>query len=350
MMSCSGRAPGQQDREGETTPMPHHLGTTRRSLAALATLIAGAGAGAAQAQPGPGRPGRIIVPFAPGAATDLLSRLMAQQLGEAFGAPIVAENRTGANGGIAAAYVAHGSKDGTTLLTGTFSTHASNPHIYPRTPYDPVADFAPVTLIATSPLLLVAPPALGIADIAGLRAAALARPGMITAGSGGLGSSQHLAAALFERAAGVRLDIVHYSRGFATLLPDLVENRVNLTFGDPLSLLPMVREGRLRPIAISAETRSALLPDVPTMAESGLPGATALTWYGLFVAAGTDPAVVNSLSGAAAAAIRKPEVAARIRELGGDPVGNTSAEFGAFQRAEFARWGEVIRAAGIRAE
>jgi len=183
-----------------------------------------------------------------------------------------------------------------------------------------------------------------------LRAMALARPGTITAGSGGLGSSQHLAAVLFERAANLRLDIIHYSRGFATLLPDLLENRVNLTFGDPLALLPMVREGRLRPLAITSATRNFLLPEVPTMSESGLPTATALTWYGLFVAAGTDPAVVARLSEAAAAAIQRPDVAARIRELGADPVGNSSAEFGAFQRAEFARWGEVIRAAGIRVE
>jgi len=327
--------------------MQDHRALTRRSLGLIA---AAAWPAAASAQPGPGRPGRVVIPFAPGAATDLLSRLMAQQLGEAFGVPFTAENRTGANGAIAAEHVARGAKDGTTLLTGTFSTHASNPHIHPRTPYDPVADFMPVTLIATSPMLLVAAPASGITDLAGLRAAALARPGVLTAGSGGLGSSQHLAAALFERAAGVRLDIVQYSRGFATLLPDLLENRVNLTFGDPLALLPMVRDGRLRPLGITSEQRSALLPDVPTMAESGLPGATALTWYGLFVAAGTDPAVVDRLSQAAAAAIRKPEIAARIRELGGDPVGNTSAEFGAFQRAEFARWGEVIRSAGIRAE
>lgn len=321
---------------------------TRRSLAALAAAIAAPFP--ALAQPGPGRPGRVVIPFAPGAATDILSRLMAQQLGEAFGVPFVAENRTGANGAIAAEHVARGPKDGTTLLTGTFSTHASNPHIHARTPYDPVADFAPITLIATSPMLLVAHPALDISDLAGLRAAALARPGIITAGSGGLGSSQHLAAVLFERAADVRLDIVHYSRGFATLMPDLLENRVNLTFGDPLALLPMVREGRLRPLGITSESRNFLLPEVPTMAESGLPAASALTWYGLFVAAGTDPAIVIRLSEAAAAAIRKPEVAARIRELGADPVGNTSAEFGAFQRAEFARWGAVIRAAGIRVE
>jgi len=320
---------------------------SRRSLAAGLALLPGLAA--AQAQPWPGRPLRHIIPFAPGAATDMLSRLMAEQIGQAIGQPVVAENRTGANGAIAAELVARGPKDGT-LLTGTFSTHASNPHIHVRTPYDPVADFQPITLVATAPQLLVAPPAAGITDVAGLRAAAAARPGVITAGSGGLGSSQHLSAVMFERAANVRFEIVHYTRGFAQLLPDLLENRVNLTFGDPLALLPMVREGRLRPLAVTSEQRSHLLPEVPTMVELGLPEATALTWYGLFVAAGTDPAIVERLAAAAQAAIAKPEVATRIRELGATPVGNSPAEFGAFQRAEFARWGEVIRSAGIRVE
>jgi tripartite-type tricarboxylate transporter receptor subunit TctC len=322
---------------------------TRRHLAAGLALGATLPA-TARAQSYPTRPVRLIIPFAPGAATDILSRLMAEQLGAALGQPFVAENRTGANGGIAAEMVAKGPKDGGMILTGTFSTHGSNPHIYPRTPYDAVADFAPITLIATVPQLLVVNPDTGIDSVAALRAAAAAAPGRIIAATGGMGSSQHLSAVLFERAAGVRFEIVNYTRGFAQVLPDLLANRVNLTFGDPLALLPMVREGKLRPLAVTAEQRSHLLPDVPTLAELGLPGATSLTWYGLFVAAGTDPAIVAKLGEAAAAAIRRPEVAARIRELGANPVGNTPAEFAAFQRAEFARWGQVIREAGIRAE
>lgn len=321
---------------------------TRRHLAALG--LAAALPGAAAAQTYPTRPVRLIIPFAPGAATDMLSRLMADQLGAALGQPFVAENRTGANGAIAAELVARGPKDGGMLLTGTFSTHASNPHIHPRTPYDPVADFRPITLIAVAPQLLVAHPNAGFSSVAELRAAAAARPGGIIAASGGLGSSQHLSAVLFERAAGVRFEIVHYTRGFAQVLPDLLENRVNLTFGDPLALLPMVREGRLRALAVTGAERSHVVPDVPTVAELGLPAAEALTWYGLFVAAGTDEAIVRRLGEAAGAAIRRPEVAARIRELGATPVGNTPDEFAAFQRAEFRRWGEVIRAAGIRAE
>ena len=321
---------------------------TRRQLAAGMGLLALPGG--ARAQSYPARPVRVIIPFAPGAATDILSRLMAQQFSDALGQPFVGENRTGANGGIAAELVAKGPKDGSMILTGTFSTHGTNPHIYPRTPYDAVADFAPITLIATVPQLLVVNPATGFTSVAELRSAASARPGAITAATGGMGSSQHLSAVLFERAAGVRFDTIHYTRGFATVLPDLLENRVNLTFGDPLALLPMVRDGKLRPLAVTSEQRSHLLPDVPTLAELGLPGATSLTWYGLFVAAGTDPAIVARLGDAAQGAIRKPEVAARIRELGANPVGNSPAEFAAFQRAEFARWGEVIRSAGIRAE
>jgi tripartite-type tricarboxylate transporter receptor subunit TctC len=322
---------------------------TRRHLAAGLALGATLPR-LARAQGYPTRPVRLIIPFAPGAATDILSRLMAEQLGAALGQPFVAENRTGANGGIAAEMVAKGPKDGGMILTGTFSTHGTNPHIYPRTPYDAVADFAPITLIATVPQLLVVNPETGIDSVAALRAAAAASPGRIIAATGGTGSSQHLSAVLFERAAGVRFEIVNYTRGFAQVLPDLLANRVNLTFGDPLALLPMVREGKLRPLAVTAEQRSHLLPDVPTLAELGLPGATSLTWYGLFVAASTDPAIVAKLGEAAGAAIRRPEVAARIRELGANPVGNTPAEFAAFQRAEFARWGQVIREAGIRVE
>lgn len=323
---------------------------TRRGLGGLLAAGALAGSAAAQEAAYPSRPVRVVIPFAPGAATDILSRLMAQQLGEAFGQSFVAENRTGANGAIAAELVARGPKDGSMILTGTFSTHATNPHIYPRFPYDPVADFAPVTLIATVPQVIAVHPALGITSVAELRAAAAARPGGLIAASGGIGSSQHLSAVMFERAAGVRFELVHYARGFAQVVPDLLENRVNLTFGDPLALLPMIREGKLRALAITSEGRSDLLPEVPSVVELGLPGAVALTWYGLFVAAGTDPAIVARLGEASGRAIRKPEVAARIRELGAIPSGLSPAEFGAFQRAEYARWGEVIRAANIRVE
>jgi tripartite-type tricarboxylate transporter receptor subunit TctC len=321
---------------------------TRR--AALAGVAATALPCAATAQPYPSRPVRVIVPFAPGAATDILARLMAQQFSEALGQPFPAENRTGANGAIAAELVAKGPKDGSMILKGTFSTHTSNPHIYPRFPYDPVADFAPVVLVATVPVLVVLHPSLRITSLAGLIEAARGRPGQITVASGGIGSSQHLAPVLFGREANVSLDIIHYTRGFATVIPDLLENRVNGTFGDPLSLLPAVREGRLVPLAVTSPQRSPVLPEVPTMAEAGLPNAGLVPWYGMFVAAGTDPAIVARLGDTAAAAIRRPEVAARIRELGGMPDGRTGAAFGQFQQAEFARWGEVIRAAGIRVE
>lgn len=320
----------------------------RRDLIILSAIAALPGL--AQAQDFPTRPGRVVIPFAPGAATDILARLMATQLSEAFGQPFVAENRTGANGAIAAELVAKAPKDGHTLLMGTFSTHGTNPNIYPKTPYDPVADFAPVTLVATVPMVLAVNPDTGLRDVAGLIAAARARPGAITAATGGQGSSQHLSAVLFGRAAGVQFDIIHYSRGFATVIPDLLANRVNLTFGDPLSLLPMIREGKLRALAVTAEARTDMLPDVPTMAEAGLPEAAMVTWYGLFATGGTPQPIVDRLGAAAGQAIRKPDVAARIRELGAVPSGIPPAEFAAFVRTELDRWGRVVREANIRVE
>lgn len=320
--------------------------TRRGALALCLGVLLPAGA---RAQAYPSRPVRVIIPFAPGAATDILSRLMAQQFAEALGQPFPAENRTGANGSIAAELVARGPKDGSMILMGTFSTHGTNPHIY-RSGYDPVADFAPIVLVATVPQLLVVHPSLAIESVQGLIEAARARPGDLRVATGGIGSSQHLSAVLFQREAKVRFDMIHYTRGFATVIPDLLENRVNATFGDPLSLLPMVREGRLRPLVVTSQTRSEMLPAVPSIVEAGLPGAVSLTWYGMFVAAGTDPAIVAKLGDTAVAAIRRPEVSGRIRELGGNPAGLGPADFGAFQRAEFARWGEVIRAEGIRVE
>lgn len=320
---------------------------TRRSTVLLA--LGAALPPTAQAQAWPSRPVRVIIPFAPGAATDILARLMAQQLSDALGQPFPAENRTGANGGIAAELVARGPKDGGMILQGTFSTHGTNPHIY-RVTYDPVADFTPIVLIATVPQLLVAHPSLGFDSVAGLIAAARAKPGEIRVATGGVGSSQHLSAVLFQREAGVTFDMIHYTRGFATVIPDLLENRVNATFGDPLSLLPMVRDGRLKPLAVTSQARTEMLPSVPSVVEAGLAGAVSLTWYGMFVASGTDPAIVAKLGDAATAAIRKPEVSGRIRELGGNPAGLGPVEFAAFQRAEFARWGAVIRAEGIRVE
>lgn len=320
---------------------------TRRSTVLLA--LGAALPPTAHAQAWPSRPVRVIIPFAPGAATDILARLMAQQLSDALGQPFPAENRTGANGGIAAELVARGPKDGGMILQGTFSTHGTNPHIY-RVTYDPVADFTPIVLIATVPQLLVAHPSLGFDSVAGLIAAARAKPGEIRVATGGVGSSQHLSAVLFQREAGVTFDMIHYTRGFATVIPDLLENRVNATFGDPLSLLPMVRDGRLKPLAVTSQARTEMLPSVPSVVEAGLAGAVSLTWYGMFVASGTDPAIVAKLGDAATAAIRKPEVSGRIRELGGNPAGLGPVEFAAFQRAEFARWGAVIRAEGIRVE
>jgi tripartite-type tricarboxylate transporter receptor subunit TctC len=321
---------------------------TRRSVlgAGAAGLFAGARPAAAQ-EAFPSRPVRVIVPFAPGAATDILARTMANGLASLWPQPVVVENRTGASGNIGAESVARAPKDGHTLLMGTIGTNAVNQALFARMPYDTLADFDPVIHVADVPMLLVVHPSVPARSVGEL--VALAGQRRLTMGTAGIGASQHLAALLFAKLTGASFENVSY-RGFSALVPDLIAGRLDIAFGDPLSILQQVRGGELRALAVTTAERHPLLPELPTVAEQGVAGYAAAAWYGYFAPAGCPPAVLAKLRADAATVHGRPEVQSRIRELGALPRGGSAEAFGAFVRAEAERWGAIIREAGVRAE
>jgi tripartite-type tricarboxylate transporter receptor subunit TctC len=316
-----------------------------RHIAGCLALVAGAAA----AQSYPVKTIRMIVPFAPGGATDVLARTMGQKLAEAWSQQVVIENRTGAGGNIGADAVAKAAPDGYTLLMGAIGTNAVNAFIYPKMPYDTAKDFAPITQVARVPMLVLVHPSLPVQSVKELVALAKARPRQLNYASGGIGASQHLATELFAMMAGVKMTHIAY-KGAAASVNDMLSGQTQLTFGDMVAFLPHARAGRLRPIAVTTAKRAAAVPELPTVAEAGVPGYEATAWYGMFAPAGTPADVVAKLHAEAVRILRAPEVAERIANLGAEPVANTPAEFAAFIRAEMARWSKVVREAGIKAE
>jgi tripartite-type tricarboxylate transporter receptor subunit TctC len=317
---------------------------SRRALLA-APLLALPGLASAQAA-FPERPVRIIVPFAPGAATDLLARTMGEGLASLWPQPVVVENRTGASGNVGAAAVAQAPKDGHTLLMGTIGTNAVNAALFAQMPFDTLRDFAPLIHVADVPMLLVVHPSVRATNVQELLA--LSRARRLNMGTAGVGASQHLAALLFERLTGASFENVSY-RGFAAVMPDLIGGRLDLAFGDPVSMLQQVRAGQLRALAVTTTDRHPLLPDVPTIAEQSVAGYAAAAWYGLFAPAGCPDAVLAKLRADCATVLARPAVQARVRELGALPRGGSPEAFAAFVRAEHDRWGALVRAAGITA-
>jgi len=301
------------------------------------------------AQTYPDRPIKLIAPFAPGGATDVLARTMAQGLTEAWGQQVIVENRTGAGGNIGADLVAKSAPDGYTLLMGAIGTNAVNAFIYPKMPYDTERDFAPITQVARVPMLLVVHPSLPIRNVKELIAYAEARPDQLNYASGGVGASQHLAGELFKSMTGVKMVHVPY-KGAAPSVTDVVAGQAQLTFGDMVAFLPHAKAGRVRPLAVSTAKRSAAVPDLPTVSEAGVPGYEATAWYGLFAPAGTPPAIVSKLNAESVRILRMPTIAERVANLGAEPVGSTPAEYADFLKAEMARWGKVVRAAGIKSD
>ncbi|MCZ8146848.1 MAG: tripartite tricarboxylate transporter substrate binding protein [Roseomonas sp.] len=297
----------------------------------------------------PARPVRVVGPFAPAGATDILGRLTATELGNALGQSFVVENRAGAGGNLGSDLVAKSPPDGYTLLFGAAGNIGINPSLFANMPYDPARDLAPVSLIAEVTNILVVHPSVNARSVQELIALGRTTPGGLVYASSGNGSTIHLSAELF--ASMTRLPMTHVPyRGSGPAMADLLAGRVALMFDNLPSALPHVREGRLRALAVTAARRSPMLPDVPTIAEAGVPGYEATSWFGLFVPTGTPRDIIERMAREMAAFARRPEVAERIRALGAEPITNTPDEFAAMVRAEIDKWGAVVRASGARAD
>jgi len=316
-------------------------------LAAVLALLAGLPHAAAQGYPS--KPVRIINPFPAGGGTDTLLRPLAQKLSEALKQPFIIDNKSGANGMIGSELVAKAAPDGYTLLAGTTGALSLNSIVYPKLPYDPVKDFAPISIFAESGFILSIHPSVPAQNLQELVALAKSRPGQLTYATFGVASSSHLLAELFSMTAGVKLVHVPY-KGSAPAVTDLVGGQVMLMFDSMQSQMPHLRAKRLRALGLAAARRSAVAPEVPTFAEAGLPGVEGGSWYGLLAPAGTPREIVERLHAELRKALAAPEVRARFESAGIDPLGNTPEEFAAQIRADIEKWGRVVRAADIRAE
>ncbi len=304
-------------------------------------------ASAVSAQVFPSKPLRIVVPF-PGGIADTLSRMISPRMGEALGQPVLVENKPGGGGQIGALDVIRAPADGHTIFLGHIGTHAVNPHVFAKLNYDP-GDLKPVTLLITVPNLLVVHPAVPVANVRELIAYAKAKPGALSYASPGSGSSGHLAAELFKSLAGVDLVHVPY-KGAAPALQDLMGGQVQVLFDTLAQALPQARAGKVRALAVTTLERQPVAPEMPTMAEQGFPGWETGPWFGLFLRAGTAGDILKKINSEAVKALNAPEVRERLRAQGANVVGNSPEEFAAFIRAEHARWGKVVRDAGIRAD
>ena len=322
---------------------------TPRASNALA-LAFGAGAlacGAASAQEYPVKPIRMIVPFAAGGASDVTARIISPKLSELIGQAVVVENRAGANGIVGTELTAKSPADGYTVLMATNGTHAVNISLYPKLSYDPVRDFAPVTEVVSLTNILVVHPSLPVKSVKELIALARSKPGALTFGSGGNGGTPHLSGELFKSMAKIDLTHVPYKGGGLSTTA-LLSGEVTMTFNTMLTSINLVKSGRLRPLGVTGTRRSPLMPQLPTIAEAGIPGYESSTWYGLVAPAGTPKESIAKLHGAVVRTLGLPEVRTQLVSQGADPVGNTPAEFAAVIRADTAKWAQVIKASGAR--
>ncbi|MDA8522274.1 Bug family tripartite tricarboxylate transporter substrate binding protein [Acidovorax sp. NCPPB 4044] len=299
----------------------------------------------AAAQAYPSKPVTIIVPFAAGGTTDILARVIAQGLGTELGQSVVVDNRAGAGGNIGGQVAARAPADGYTLFMGTVGTHAINAALYKKMPFDPIKDFAPLTRVANVPNLLVANPAQPYKSVQELIAYAKANPGQVNFGSSGSGSSIHLSGELFKSLA--KVDMVHVPyKGSAPAVTDLLGNQIAIMFDNMPSAIQHVRSGKLRPLAVTTAKRSPELPDVPTIAEAGVPGYEATSWFGMFAPAGTPAPVVARLNAAIVKVLAQPETKKKLAEQGAEAYGETPAQFADFIQKESVKWGKVVRESG----
>jgi tripartite-type tricarboxylate transporter receptor subunit TctC len=297
----------------------------------------------------PTKPVRIIVAFPPGGGTDIVARVVGQKLGEGWNQAVVVENRAGASGTIGTEIAARAEPDGHTLFMATMGNMTANPHLYPKMAVDPLRAFAPITKVVDVHFVFLANPALAANSVGELIELAKKRPGDIAYSSSGPGGAPHLAMELFKRQANVDLIHIPY-KGSSPSISDLIGGRVMLTMDSLVQSFPHLKAGRLKALAVLGPRRAALLPEVPTIAEAGLPGYALTNWFGLLAPAATPKEAVLRIHAGVIRVLSDPEVKKRIADLGADVVGNSPEEFGAAMRAESAQWAEIIKAANIRAE
>ena len=323
-------------------------GIHKRRAVALTALLALWALPALGQSEFPARPMRIVVGFLPASSNDLLARFVGSKLAERFGQPVVVENRPGANGMIASDHTARATPDGHTLMLMSVS-HTMSAAVHPKLPYDSAASFAPVATLGAGPLVVAAHASFPASDVKGLIGIARAKPGSLNYASAGIGGINHFGGALFSRVAGVRMTHVPY-KGGAPALTDVIAGQVQLMWGSMPLTLPQVRAGKVKALAVTSAKRAALLPEVPTIAESGAPGAEISIWWGMLAPASVPPALLGKLNATIGTVLREPETAQRLAAVGAEPWVSSSAEFGRTLRTEIQKWTRVARENDIRPE
>ena len=335
--------------------MPACAGATAKGNAVTmvcrfaAGFLAIAFASAAQAQTYPDRPIRLIAPFPAGGLADVLARAIGDEMSKSLGQPVIVENRAGAGGNTGADAVAKATPDGYTLLMSSAGILTANPFLYAKIPFDVATAFIPISNVAEMSMLLVVHPKVEAKTLKDFVALAKARPNKLNFGSPGIGTTGHLGLAMFMHAAGVQITHVPY-RGAAPAVQDLIAGQIDGVVDNPPTVISHIESGTLRPLAVAAKSRMKLLPDVPTAAEGGVADYEASSWFGIAAPAGTPPAIIERLHKEIVAAVRSPAMQERFAKSGASLVGNSPQEFDAQIRTERARWGEIIKAAGIKAE
>ncbi len=330
-------------------PLNPRIRSYLRPIAAVAVLAGAAASGVACAQTYPTKPIRFVVPFAPGGTTDILARLIAQRLAEPIGQSVVIDNRPGANGAVGSEIVAKSPPDGHTIIMGYLGSLAINPNLYAKLPYDALRDFAPISLAASTTQAIASHPSLPARNARDLIDLARSRPGQITYASAGIGAPSHLAGELLKSMA--KIDMVHIPyKGSGAALADLLGGHVAISFGGLAAVAPQVKAGRLRVLAVANAKRSPAHPDIPTVAEAGLPGYEVQSWFGVLAPAGTPREIVQRLHTEIVRILTAQEVKDRLAADGAEVMANTPEQFAAYIRAEIAKWGKVIREARIRPE
>jgi tripartite-type tricarboxylate transporter receptor subunit TctC len=323
-----------------------------RTLNCLKTTLAVAAVLAAVpalAQNYPARPIKLVVPFGAGGSTDAIARLVGQKLGETLGQPVVIDNRPGAAGAIASEQVAKSPADGYTLLMATTSTHAILPVANPKLPYDAVKDFAPVGLVARAPNVLVVSNALGVSDVKGLVELAKSKPGQLSFASSGNGTITHLVAEQFKAKGGLHAVHIPYKTGFQALA-DMVGGQIGFQFDSITWTLPQAKAGKIKALAVTGLTRSALAPELPTLAESGMPGFEGVTWFGFVAPAGTPPQVLASLEAGLAKILQTPDVQQKMAAQGAEVASGKAQDLARLMRDDSLKWTKVVKDAGVKFE